>query len=119
MQPNHPTPATFRVEGMTVKSVGALKVISDKFSRRDVILTDGDEKYPQNLLVQFQNKEAGLCDLIREGDLVDVAGELRGREYNGRYYVDVVAHEIHRAEKPAEPATKQAQPAGTPSALPF
>jgi len=90
--------ATFKAEALYVERIGELQVISDKFQKREMILTDRAEKYPLHLAVQFQRKEAGKCDLVREGDLVDVHGELRGREWNGRYFVDVIGHEIHRID---------------------
>lgn len=104
--------ATFKAEALYVERIGDLQVISDKFQKREMILTDRAEKYPLHLAVQFQRKEAGKCDLVRVGDLVDVHGELRGREWNGRYYVDVIAHEIHRIDGAgaSAPAARPASP---------
>ena len=89
---------SFSAGPLFVERIGDLQIISEKFQKREVVLTDRAEKYAMHLAVQFQRKECGKADLVRVGDLVEVHGELRGREYNGRFYTDVIAHEIHRVD---------------------
>lgn len=112
--PYVPPKATFVAGPLYVEQIGELQIITDKFSKRQMVLTDRDEKYPLHLAVIFTRKDTGKCDLVRVGDLVEVRGELRGREWNGRYYVDVIAHEVHRAD--AAPATLPGM--GLPPAAP-
>lgn len=90
--------ATFVAGPLYVERIGDLQIISDKFSKREIILTDNAEKYALHLSIQFQRKDCGKLDLVRVGELVEIRGELRGREWNGRYYNDVIGHEIHRVD---------------------
>lgn len=63
----------------TIYSVGTTKQVSDNFSKREFILKDSDEKYPNYLTMQLSNKNV---DLITESDVnasVTVSFNLRGR----------------------------------------
>ena len=71
-----------------VKLVSETIVVSEKFSKRDVVVTT-NEQYPQDILVQFSQDKCALLDNINEGMEVDVHYNLRGREYNGKYYVSL------------------------------
>jgi hypothetical protein len=66
----------------TVKQVMDTQVISEKFSKRDLILIDNsNEKYPQYLTIQFVQDRVSLLDGLSPGDEIDVSINLRGREY--------------------------------------
>jgi hypothetical protein len=110
--------ASFVAGPLFVERVGELQVISEKFQKREVVLTDNAEKYTMHLAVQFQRKECGKADLVRVGDLVEVRGELRGREYNGRFYTDVIAHEIRRIDAEQDSFPGMSAPTGRTSARP-
>ena len=120
--PYTPPPATFKAEHLVVHSVGETQVISDKFSKRELVLTDRAEKYPLYLSIQFQRKKTGLLDKVRPGDTVSVYGYLSGRyhERSGRYFVDVVGEELHRENDalPGMGGFAAAAPAAAPSPRP-
>ena len=65
---------------------GKLKVIndvvqvSDKFKRRDVVITT-DDKYPQDVLVQFSQDNVFLVDEFVLEDEVTIGYNIRGREW--------------------------------------
>lgn len=65
---------------------GKLKVINDvvqvseKFKRRDVVITT-DDKYPQDVLVQFSQDNVLLVDEFVLEDEVTIGYNIRGREW--------------------------------------
>jgi hypothetical protein len=69
-----------------VKLISEVKVISDKFSVREFVVTTPDAKYPQDILFQTVNDKMAILDSIGAGQEVEVSFNLRGREFNGRYY---------------------------------
>jgi len=65
-----------------VKQVMDTQVISEKFSKRDLILTtDGNTDYPQHLAIQFTQDKVSLLDGLAPGDEIDISINLRGREW--------------------------------------
>jgi len=69
-----------------VKLINEVKVISDKFSVREFVVTTPDSKYPQDIIFQTTNDKIAILDSIGVGQEVEVSYNLRGREFNGRYY---------------------------------
>lgn len=69
-----------------VKLINEVKVISDKFSVREFVVTTPDAKYPQDIIFQTTNDKIAILDSIGVGQEVEVSYNLRGREFNGRYY---------------------------------
>jgi len=66
----------------TVKQVMDTVVISEKFSKRDLILTtDGNTDYPQHIAIQFTQDRVSLLDGLTPGEEVDVSINIRGREW--------------------------------------
>ena len=64
----------------TIKMIGTINKVSDKFSKRDLrIVTDGD--YPQTLEIQFVNDKCTVLDKYKAGEIVSVAINLKGREW--------------------------------------
>lgn len=69
-----------------VKLINEVKVISDKFKVREFVVTTPDDKYPQDLIFSTVNDKISILDSIGIGQEVEVSFNLRGREFNGRYY---------------------------------
>ena len=69
-----------------IKLINEVKVISDKFSVREFVITTPDAKYPQDIILSAVNDKMSILDSIRPGQEVEVSFNLRGREFNGRYY---------------------------------
>jgi hypothetical protein len=77
----------------TIHLLGEAKQVSEKMNIREFVLSIGD-KYPQ--LVQFQavNERVRFLDGAKVGQECEVKFDLRGREYNGKYYVSLNAWDI-------------------------
>ena len=77
-----------------VKLVQDAKTISDKFTVREFVVTVEDGKYPQDIVLQFVNDKVSLLDSVQAGQEVTVSFDIRGREYNGRYFNNLNAWKI-------------------------
>jgi len=78
---------------------GTIKLIREKvefdsgFVKRAFVLTT-DDKYPQDLEIEFMKEKVSELDKFSEGDAVEVAINLRGREYQGKYYTNITGWKI-------------------------
>jgi single-strand DNA-binding protein len=74
---------------------GKIKLISDTqnfpsgFSKREFVVTTGDSKYPQDLKFEVVKDKCSVLDSFKEGQEVQVNFDIRGNEYNGKYYVNL------------------------------
>ena len=68
-----------------IKLINPIKVISDKFSVREFVITTAD-KYPQEVIFQTVNDKMDIIAPYGQGQEVTVSFNVRGREYNGKYY---------------------------------
>jgi hypothetical protein len=74
---------------------GKIKLISDTqtfpsgFSKREFVVTTGDGKYPQDLKFEMVKDKCSILDTYKEGSDVKVSFDIRGNEYNGKYYVNL------------------------------
>jgi len=97
----------------TYKVTGAIKLIKETetfpsgFCKRGVVVTAGDDKYPQDLLIEFFKDKGDLLDSFKPGDEVEVNINIQGREYNDRYFVSLQGWAIKRigAEQDPGPAS--------------
>ena len=63
-----------------IKVINDTQVISDKFSKREFVVTTNDT-YPQDILIQLTQDKCSLLDMFKVGQDVDVSINLRGREW--------------------------------------
>lgn len=67
---------------------GTLKVkfpeqqVSERFRKRDIVITDNSSQYPQHITLQLTQDKCGLIDQYNPGDEIRVFFNLRGREWN-------------------------------------
>jgi hypothetical protein len=100
-----------------IKLINPIKVISDKFSVREFVVTTPDAKYPQDILFQTINDKMAVLESLGAGQQVEVSYNVRGREFNGRYYNTLDAWKIEvTGSKPSQPST---QPIELDDDLPF
>jgi len=65
----------------TVFSVSEIQVVSEKFSKREVVLEDSSSKYPQFLCFQFTQDKVNDLNNIAAGQEVEISFNLRGRNW--------------------------------------
>jgi hypothetical protein len=76
-----------------IKLINPIKVISDKFQVREFVITTLD-KYPQHIIFQTVNDKMDIIAPYGEGQEVEVSYNVRGREYNGKYYNTLDAWQV-------------------------
>jgi single-strand DNA-binding protein len=93
---------------------GKIKLIQDPqtfdsgFTKREVVVTVEDGKYPQEICLEFVQDKVSLLDTVKVGQEVTITFDIRGREYNGRYYNNLQGWRIQAGEDAS--ATKEKPP---------
>jgi hypothetical protein len=65
------------------------------FQKREFVV-ETEEQYPQKIKMEFTKDKCSLLDSVKVGDSVDVSINLKGNEYNGKYYVNLQAWKIEQ-----------------------
>lgn len=79
---------------------GKIKLISDTqtfpsgFSKREFVVTTAHDKYPQDIKFEVIKDKCGMLDDYKEGQDVVVNFDVRGNEYNGKYYVNLACWKL-------------------------
>ncbi len=98
------------------------------FSKREFVVRTED-RFPQEVKFECLKEKAELLDSVKEEDEVTVHFDIRGREWNDRYFVNLVAWKIDAgegagadrktAEEPAVPAEDPAEYPSDDEEIPF
>lgn len=93
----------------TIKTIGEKQVFDSGFQKVEFVITTNDEKYPQDVKFEIvQDKVDDFLKYNKVGSSVDVDFNVRGNEYNGKYYVSLSAWKVFKSgSNGAEEATKQ------------
>ncbi|NND92603.1 MAG: DUF3127 domain-containing protein [Granulosicoccus sp.] len=102
---------------MGYKATGKIEKIFDTeqksgtFQAREFVIEVADGQYPQMVKFQLVQDKCELIDDYAEGDSIDVEFDLRGREWQGRYFTNLQAWRISRAgDGPADAAEAGQKP---------
>ena len=92
----------------TIKLINELQTWDSGFSKREFVVTT-QEQYPQDVKFEVvKDKAADFEKYNKVGDNVDVKFNVRGNEYNGKYYVNLQAwHVAKGSEGETQPTAKQ------------
>jgi hypothetical protein len=102
-----------------IKLINPIKVISDKFSVREFVIVTDDAKYPQEIIFQTVNDKMDIIAPYGEGQQVTVSFNVRGREYNGKYYNTLDAWKVQGEVVPPAQSVLDNILNGTDDDLPF
>jgi hypothetical protein len=96
--------------------------VSEKFKKREFVLTDNSSQYPQHISLQLTQDRCPLLDSVQVGDNVTVHFNIRGREWTSpqgeiKYFNTLEAWKIDRLSAGA-PQTQQAEYVENPSGQP-
>ena len=70
----------FKLQGF-VKVVNPTVQVSDKFSKREFVVTEASSMYPQDIMFQLTQDKCDLGNTIAAGQEVEVSFNLKGREW--------------------------------------
>lgn len=89
------------------------------FQKREFVVEVPDDKYPQKIPLEFTKDKCDVLDNFSVGQEVKVQFNLRGSEYNGRYFLNAQAWKIEGGTGGApKPATASARPAAAKPVAP-
>jgi hypothetical protein len=105
----------FKLTG-TVKVVNSTVQVSEKFSKREFVVTDTSSMYPQDIMFQATQDKCSLLDAVHTGEQVEVSFNLRGREWTSpqgevKYFNTLEAWRIEKATQAAGQGMPQGGPA--------
>jgi Domain of unknown function (DUF3127) len=96
-----------------IKLIQEPKTFDSGFTKREMVVTVEDGKYPQDINLEFVQDKASLLESLQPGQEVTVSFDIRGREYNGRYFNNLQGWKVVAAENAAvAPAMAPAEPFG-------
>lgn len=84
---------------MSLELNGKLKVLFDVqtfpsgFSKREFVITT-EEQYPQDVKFELVKDKTSMIDKYNVGDQLKVSFNVRGNEYQGKYFVSLNAWRI-------------------------
>jgi hypothetical protein len=80
--------------------------VTEKFQKRDVVITVQDGQFLQYVKIQFCQDYADLLDSFSEGQEVTIDYSLKGRPYQDKFFTNVDGWRIQLAQaaQPAQPA---------------
>jgi hypothetical protein len=73
----------------TVKMIGEVQSFASGFTKREFVVTTANDKYPQDLKFEVVKDKCAMLDTYSTGDEVQVTFDIRGNEYNGKYFVNL------------------------------
>ena len=95
---------------MAYDLTGKIKLIQEPqtfgsgFTKREMVVTVEDGKYPQDISLEFVQDKIALLDGLQPGQEVTVTFDIRGREYNGRYFNNLQGWKITTGDTSVAPA---------------
>jgi hypothetical protein len=72
----------------TIKVIFQTETYASGFTKREFVVTT-KEQYPQDVKFELVKDKTAILDSLREGQEVTVHFNLRGNEYQGKYFVSL------------------------------
>jgi hypothetical protein len=82
------------------EAAGKIKLINDTqtfpsgFTKREFVVTTSADKYPQDLKFEVVKDKCSLLDQFEPEQDVTVTFDIRGNEFNGKYFVNLSCWKI-------------------------
>jgi hypothetical protein len=90
-------------ETMTVGSAGTF--------RKRTIVVETQEQYPQTIPIDFVQDKTEILNAYKVGESVKICINIRGNEYNGKYYVSLNGWNINKHDtNNASPSVNKKEP---------
>lgn len=86
---------SFEIEGVLHKKYEIESKTASFQAREFVLLTEGT--YPQYVKFQLTQDKCSLIDPLSEGEKIKVAFDLRGREWQGKYFTNLNAWKVEKS----------------------
>ncbi|MCL1910364.1 MAG: DUF3127 domain-containing protein [Kiritimatiellaeota bacterium] len=101
----------------TVKKVGDVQSFASGFTKRELIVTSEEERFPQNVAFEFLKERADMLEGVNESDRVTVHFDISSREWTApdgavKYFTSLRAWKLDKADESGGAAA--ARPAAAP-----
>lgn len=83
----------------TIIVIGETETIGAKGFKKRLVVLKTDEQYPQTIPVEFTQDKTNLLDNYSIGDIVKIGINLRGSEWQGKYYANIQGWKIDKGER--------------------
>ena len=93
---------SYEMKGTVKRLFDVWKSDTSEFYKREFVVTTA-EQYPSDVKFSALKEKSDQLSQIKEGDQVLVKFDVRGREYNDRYYVDLNAWAVEKMGAEAPP----------------
>ena len=87
--------------------IGQTEIKGQKDFKIRQIVIQTDEQYPQSIPVQFVQDKCAILDKYSVGDLVKIGINLKGAEWQGKYYVNLNGWKIDKTDSTSLTAQQQ------------
>lgn len=77
----------------TVETILEIQEFASGFRKRIIVVNTGG-KYPQTVPIDFAKEKIDLLDNLAKGQEVTIGVNIRGNEYNGKYYVSLAGWKV-------------------------
>jgi len=102
----------------TIKLINDIQKFDSGFEKREFVITT-EEKYPQDVKFELIKDKCSDIDKFNVGDSIKVSFNVRGNEYNSKYFVNLQAWRLavpmeetnNPIPAPIDPMAAQLQPA--------
>lgn len=94
---------SFEIAGKLHKKFDTEKK-TESFRAREFVILVEEGNYPQYVKFQLTQDRCELIDAYEEGQTVKVSFDLRGREWQGKYFTNLNAWRIGQPENAPSPA---------------
>ena len=99
----------------TIKVKSNEQQVSEKFKKREFVVTDNSSQYPQHVMFQLTQDKCSLIDSYNVGDEIKVYFNLRGREWTSpkgevKYFNTLEAWRLEAVSKGATNSTPTSAP---------
>ncbi|MDA0989904.1 MAG: DUF3127 domain-containing protein [Verrucomicrobia bacterium] len=86
----------------TIEVLNATEQVNERFSKREFVVNDEDDRYPQVIKFELTQDRCELLDSYKVGDRVHVTFNIRGREWTSpqgekRFFVSLNAWKLDAA----------------------
>lgn len=78
----------------SVKAIFEEQTFGSGFNKREFVVTTDADKYPQDIKFEAVKDKVEMVSKLKTGDKVKVHFDLRGREWQGKYFVNLNAWKI-------------------------
>jgi translation initiation factor IF-3 len=97
----------FSITG-TIKVKGNEQQVSEKFKKREFVITENSSQYPQHISFQLTQERCSLVENFKMGDEIKVFFNLRGREWTSpqnevKYFNSLEAWKVETVAKTSSP----------------